>query len=39
MYQAANALGIQRTPTFLINGRKTDAHEWASLEPLLKQGG
>ena len=39
MYQAANALGVQRTPTFLINGRKSDAHEWAALEPLLKQGG
>lgn len=39
MYQAADALGVNRTPTFLINGRKTDAHEWASLEPLLKPGG
>jgi protein-disulfide isomerase len=39
MYQAANALGVNRTPTFLINGRKSDAHEWAMLEPLLKQGG
>jgi protein-disulfide isomerase len=38
MYQAAHAAGVQRTPTFLINGRKTDAHEWASLEPLLKPG-
>jgi protein-disulfide isomerase len=39
MYQAANAQGVQRTPTFLINGRKTDAHDWAALEPLLKPGG
>jgi protein-disulfide isomerase len=39
MYQAANAAGVNRTPTFLVNGRKTDAHEWATLEPLLKPGG
>jgi protein-disulfide isomerase len=39
MYKAGDALGVQRTPTFFINGKKTDAHDWAALEPLLKPGG
>jgi protein-disulfide isomerase len=33
------SLGIAGTPTFLINGRKVDATDWAGLEPLLKAGG
>jgi protein-disulfide isomerase len=32
-------LGVQGTPTFLINGRKVAAADWKSLEPLLKAGG
>jgi protein-disulfide isomerase len=35
LYQSADQLGVRRTPTFFINGVKTDAHEWAALEPLL----
>jgi protein-disulfide isomerase len=38
MIQAGTALGVQGTPTFFINGRKVAAHDWASLEPLLKTG-
>ena len=30
---------LQGTPTFLINGRKATAHDWASLEPLLQPPG
>jgi protein-disulfide isomerase len=26
---------LQGTPTFLINGVKAEAHDWAGLEPLL----
>jgi protein-disulfide isomerase len=28
---------LQGTPTFLINGKKAAAHDWATLEPLLQQ--
>lgn len=35
---AANS-GIGSTPTFLINGRVTDAGSWGELEPLLKAAG
>jgi protein-disulfide isomerase len=31
----ANGLGVTGTPTFFINGRKTDAYDWPSLQPLL----
>lgn len=31
--------GIDHTPTFIINGKVTDAATWESLEPLLKQAG
>ncbi len=27
--------GVQGTPSFLINGKMTDAHDWAGLRPLL----
>lgn len=33
--EAANGLGVTGTPTFFINGRKTDAYDWPSLKPLL----
>lgn len=34
--KAAGDRGINRTPTFLINGKVTDAATWDQLEPLLK---
>lgn len=33
--QAAEALGVQGTPTFFINGRKLGVNSWAQIEPLL----
>jgi protein-disulfide isomerase len=33
--EVANGLGVTGTPTFFINGRKTDAYDWPSLKPLL----
>lgn len=30
---------LEGTPTFLINGKKAAAHDWATLEPLLKAAG
>jgi protein-disulfide isomerase len=36
MYEAAVAAGITGTPSFLVNGRKVDARNWAALQPLLK---
>lgn len=38
IYGAADKAGVNRTPTFFINGAKTDAHEWAALQPLLAAG-
>ena len=35
--KAAEDAGITRTPTFLINGKATDAATWEQLEPELKQ--
>ena len=32
-------LGINSTPTFLINGTKVDALSWGELEPLLQRAG
>ncbi|MFN4039749.1 MAG: thioredoxin domain-containing protein [Erythrobacter sp.] len=32
-------LGIQATPTFLLNGKKIDANQWPQLEPLLQRAG
>jgi protein-disulfide isomerase len=34
--RAANDVGINRTPTFLINGKVNDAATWDELEPALK---
>src|SRR5947207_1892344 len=34
--KAAEDSGINHTPTFLINGKVTDATTWEQLEPLLK---
>ena len=31
--------GINHTPTFLINGKVTDAATWEALEPLIRQAG
>jgi len=31
--------GVDHTPTFLINGKVTDAATWESLEPLIQQAG
>ena len=33
--ETANGLGVTGTPTFFVNGRKTDAYDWPSLKPLL----
>jgi protein-disulfide isomerase len=37
MTKAAQDAGITRTPTFLINGKETDAATWEQLEPQLKK--
>ncbi|HET9354797.1 MAG TPA: thioredoxin domain-containing protein [Sphingomicrobium sp.] len=29
--------GVKGTPTFFLNGQRTEAHNWATLEPLLKK--
>ena len=39
MVQDADKEGINHTPTFLINGKVTDAATWEQLEPLLKKAG
>jgi protein-disulfide isomerase len=39
MGEAAAALGVEGTPTFFINGRMVHAHDWAELEPLIRQAG
>ncbi|UIP07987.1 DsbA family protein [Erythrobacter sp. SDW2] len=31
--------GVDRTPTFLVNGRKVEASNWAQLEPILQRAG
>ena len=36
MTQAANDNGIDHTPTFLVNGKETDAATWEELEPEIK---
>lgn len=36
MAEAATARGINATPTFVINGKVTEARDWASLQPLLE---
>ena len=39
MSEAAAALGVQGTPTFLVNGVMVEAYDWATLEPLIRQAG
>lgn len=39
MTQAANKAGVTHTPTFLLNGKVTDAATWEQLEPLIRQAG
>ena len=39
MVQAAEARGVQGTPTFFINGKQVPAYDWATLEPFLKEAG
>ena len=39
MTKAAEDAGINRTPTFLINGSVTDAATWEQLEPQLQKAG
>lgn len=33
------AAGVQGTPTFFINGVRQNVNSWATIEPLLRQGG
>ncbi|WP_407874656.1 thioredoxin domain-containing protein [Qipengyuania nanhaisediminis] len=35
----ADELGINSTPTFLLNGRVLDARSWSDLEPILQRAG
>jgi protein-disulfide isomerase len=37
--QGASKIGITHTPTFLINGKVTEAATWEQLEPLIRQAG
>jgi protein-disulfide isomerase len=39
MSKRATDSGVAHTPTFLINGKMTDAATWEELEPLIKQAG
>lgn len=39
MAKVAGDIGIRGTPTFLVNGKRIDAYDWATLEPYLKQAG
>jgi protein-disulfide isomerase len=39
MTEAANKAGVEHTPTFLLNGKMTDAATWEQLEPLIRQAG
>lgn len=34
--QAASAAGVNGTPSFMIDGKLQDAHDWAALRPLLE---
>jgi predicted DsbA family dithiol-disulfide isomerase len=36
MTQAANDKGVSHTPTFVVNGKMTDAATWEELEPEIK---
>jgi protein-disulfide isomerase len=37
MAEKASALGVQGTPTFLLNGQNIGTHDWTSLEPVLRR--
>ena len=37
--QGAASLGINSTPSFLINGALVHAHSWGELQPLIKRAG
>lgn len=37
--EAAEALGVQGTPTFFLNGALLPVNDWASIEPLIRQAG
>lgn len=37
--QQSEELGVEATPTFLLNGRKLDVNQWPQLEPLLQRAG
>ena len=37
MAEAAERLGVQGTPTFMLNGRVIGAHDWSTLQPYLGQ--
>lgn len=39
MAEAAGAAGVSHTPTFFINGKMADVHDWAALEPLIRRAG
>ncbi len=39
MTKAAEEAGITHTPTFVINGKVTEAATWEQLEPELKKAG
>jgi protein-disulfide isomerase len=39
MTQAAMDGGIHRTPTFIVDGKPTDAATWEQLEPLIREAG
>ena len=39
MVEEAKAIGVHGTPTFFINGRNVHSHDWAELEPLIRQAG
>ncbi|WP_118856920.1 thioredoxin domain-containing protein [Sphingomonas mesophila] len=35
--KAAAEQGVKGTPTFFLNGKRVEAHDWATLEPLIKK--
>ena len=39
MTEKATESGVKHTPSFLINGKLTDASTWGDLEPLIRQAG
>jgi protein-disulfide isomerase len=38
MAEAAQAVGVEGTPTFFLNGANIGTHTWATLEPILREG-